>query len=188
MNIPAMTNPHLQTSGMNQPLHVSTPAPAVNPSFHFGHPSTAHSVRVSTFLGSSHDCSFEQFRYDVQCLINQGAAEGVILLAIKRAIKGQAQEIALHMGETPTVADILNRFEMMFGDVNPPHVLLAEFYAAEQRPGESITDWYARIEDIASRIIRKDSAVISPNNYDMIVNTQFWTKMRDDRITNALRH
>ena len=109
-------------------------------------------------------------------------------MAIKRSIKGQAQEIALHMGETATVADILKRFEMMFGDVNPPHVLLAQFYAAEQHPGESVTDWYARIEDIASKIIRKDSTVISPNNYDVIVNTQFWTKMQDDRIKSALRH
>ena len=184
----AVVNPPFSSSGVHPPLHTSTPSPAVNPSFHFGHPSTAHSVRVSTFSGSPNDCSFEQFRYDVQCLINQGAAEGVILLAIKRSIKGQAQEIALHMGETATVADILKRFEMMFGDVNPPHVLLAQFYAAEQHPGESVTDWYARIEDIASKIIRKDSTVISPNNYDVIVNTQFWTKMQDDRIKSALRH
>ena len=183
-----------QTPGYGQPQSYpvgqlqSTPHQLGQPSFHFGLPSTAHSVRVSTFSGSPHDCSFEQFRYDVQCLVNQGASEGIILLAIKRAIKGQAQEIALHMGETATVADILSRFEMMFGDVNPPHVLLAQFYAAEQKTGESITDWYSRIEDIASRIIRKDSTVISPNNYDVIVNTQFWTKMQDQRIKNALRH
>ena len=184
----------VQTSAYGHQQHYSgmqlqsTPNQVGQPSFHFGLPSTAHSVRVSTFSGSPHDCSFEQFRYDVQCLINQGAAEGIILLAIKRAIKGQAQEIALHMGETATVTDILNRFEMMFGDVNPPHVLLAQFYAAEQRQGENITDYYSRMEDIASRIIKKDSTVIRPNNYDVIVNTQFWTKMHDQRIKNALRH
>ena len=47
------------SSGVHPPLHTSTPSPAVNPSFHFGHPSTAHSVRVSTFSGSPNDCSFE---------------------------------------------------------------------------------------------------------------------------------
>ena len=124
----------------------------------------------------------------MQCLINQGAAEGVTLLAIKRSIKGASLGNCASHGGTATVADIFNHFEMMFGDVNPPHVLLAQFYAAEQCPGESVTDWYAQIEDIGSKIILKDSTVISPNNYDVIVNTQFWTKMRDDCIKNALRH
>ena len=55
------------------------------------------------------------------------------------------------MGEDATVSDILSRFEMMFGDVDPPHVLLAQFYSLEQMTGEGITDWYSRVEDLASR-------------------------------------
>ena len=106
---------------------------------------------------------------------------------IKRSIKGQAQEIVLHMGEDATVNDIITRYDMMFGDVNPPHVLLAQFYSASQTPGESITDWYARLEDIASKITRKDGNVISANNYDILVNTQFWTKMSDDKMKNAFK-
>ena len=30
--------------------------------------------------------------------------------------------------------------------------------------------------------------VISPNNHDILVNTQFWTKMCDEKMKNALRH
>ena len=48
--------------------------------------------------------------------------------------------------------------------------------------------WYARLEDLASRIIRKDASIITPNNYDVIVNTQFWTKMFNEQMKNALRH
>ena len=107
-----------------------------------------NNIRVSTFSGSSKDCSFEQFRYDVQCLVKRRCPEGMVLTAIKRSIKGQAQEIVLHMGEDATVNDIVTRFDMMFGDVNPPHVLLAQFYSPSQAPGESITDWCARLEDI----------------------------------------
>ena len=76
----------------------------------------------------------------------------------------------------------------MFGDVNPPHVLLAQFYAASQAPGESMTDWYSRLEDLASRITRKDTNVISPNNYNILINTQFWTKLYSEKIKDALRH
>ena len=42
--------------------------------------------------------------------------------------EGQAQEVVLHMGEDAPVSDILTRFEMMFGDLDPSHVLLAQFY------------------------------------------------------------
>ena len=92
------------------------------------------------------------------------------------------------MGEEATVADILSRYEMMFGDVDPPHVLLIQFYAAEQNVNESMTAWYARLENLASRIIKKDASIITPNNYDVIVNTQFWTKMSNEQMKNALRH
>ena len=66
----------------------------------------------------------------------------MVLTAIKRSIKGQAQEIVLHMGQDTTVADIINLYDMMFGDVNPPHVLLTQFYSAFQTPGESVTGMY----------------------------------------------
>ena len=107
---------------------VSTPHDHV---FHFGFPSSVNNIKVNSFSGTSKDSSFDQFRYDVQCLIRQGCPRGMILTSIKRSIKGQAQEIVLHMGESASVADILAQFEMMFGDVSPPHVLLSRFYAAE---------------------------------------------------------
>ena len=156
----------------------STPHP--EQSFQFGSFNTVNNIRVSTFSGSSKDCSFEQFCYDVQCLIKEGCPEGIVLKAIKRSIKGQAQEIVLYTGEDATVNDIVTCYGMMF--VNTPRVLLAQFYSSSHTPGESITDWYARLEDIASKIMRKDGNVISPNNYDILVNTQFWTKMCDDKI------
>ena len=159
-----------QLSGI-APLPASTPH--LDQTFHFGKSNTVHNIRVTTFSGSWKDCSFEQFRYDVQCLVNQGCPEEMVLTAMKRPIKGQAQETVLHMGKDATVSDILTRFEMMFGDVDSPHVLLAQFCSLEQMAGEGITDWYSRVEDLASRIIRKDATVISPHSYGIVVNTQF---------------
>ena len=169
-----------------QPVFTSSPQP--RQSFQFGSSNTINNIRVTTFSGTSKDCSYEQFRHDVHYLLKQGCPDVMVLNAIKRSIKGQAQEIVLHMGEDATVADILSRYEIMFGDVNPPHVLLAQFYAASQSPGESMTDWYSRLEDLATRITRKDNNVISPNNYDILVNTQFWTKLHNGQMRNALRH
>ena len=77
---------------------------------------------------------------------------------------------------------------MMFGDVDPPHILLAQFYAAEQKAEESITNWYTRLQDMASKVMKKDSTLINPNNYDVTVNTQFWTRLFDMNVKNALQH
>ena len=81
-------------------------------SFQFGNPNIS-SIRVSTFSGGSKDCSFEQFKYDVQSLFKQGCSEALVLTAIRRSIKDRAQEILLHMGEDVTVADLLSWYEMM---------------------------------------------------------------------------
>ena len=156
--------------------------------FHFGFLSLVNNIKVSTFSGTPKDSSFDQFIYDVQCLYSSRISKGMILTAIKRSIKGQAQEIVLHMGESASVTDILGRFKMMFGNVSPPHVLLARFYAAEQGDKESITEWYSRSEDLASKITRKDASVISPDNYDIVINIQFWTKLINQKSKDALRH
>ena len=194
---PKSSSPYHATSSLKQGVHAGqqlayspktwAPVQPQEPSFQFGS-SDVNSIRVSTFSDGPKDCSFEQFRYDIQSFIKQGCSEPLILTAIRRSIKDQTQEILLHMGEEATVVDILACHEMMFGDIDPPHVLLAQFYAAEQNVNESMTVWYARLEHFASRIIRKDASIITPNNYDVIVNTQFWTKMSNEQMKNVLRH
>ena len=116
--------------------------------------------------------------------MNQGCPERMILTAMK----GQAQEVVLHMGEDATVSHVLTRFEMMFWDLDPAHVLLAQFYNLEQTAGEGFTDWYSRVQDLVSQIIRKDATVIFPDNYGIDANTEFFTRLFDDNIKNALSH
>ena len=93
-----------RTPQLPQPCFTSTPQQGQ--SFQFGSSNTINNIRVSTFSGSSKECSYEQFRHDVQSLLKQGCPEIMVLNAIKRSIKGQAQEIVLHMGEDATVRDI----------------------------------------------------------------------------------
>ena len=55
-----------------QPVFTSSPHPHPGQSFQFGSSNTINNIRVSTFSGSSKDCSYEQFRQDVHCLLKQG--------------------------------------------------------------------------------------------------------------------
>ena len=95
--------------------------------------------------------------------------------------------MVLHMGQTAALKDVIQSFDMLYVDVNPPHILLAEFYAAEQRNEESVAEWYTQVEDLASRIHRKD-LTISSNKFHLRVNTQFWTKLQNANIKNVLHH
>ena len=74
---------------------------------------SAQQMRITTFFGTSKDSLYEQFRHEVKGYINQGIPEGLIL-------KGQAQEMVLHMGETVTLKDIIQPFDMLYEDVNTP--------------------------------------------------------------------
>ena len=87
------SSPNPTTSCMNmgpqQPIHTPNmwqQGVAPDQSFQFGHPNVS-SIRVSTFSGGPKDCSFEQFRYDVQSLLKQGCSEALVLTAIRRSIK-----------------------------------------------------------------------------------------------------
>ena len=57
-------------------------------------------------------------------------------MSVRRALKGQAQEMVLHMRETETLKNVTQQFDMLYGDVNPSQGLLAEFYAAAQVMGK----------------------------------------------------
>ena len=110
---PKSSSPYHATSSLKQGVHAGqqlaySPVQPQEPSFQFGS-SNVNSIRASTFSGGPKDCSFKKFRYDVQSLIKQVCSEALILTAIRRSIKDQAQEILLHMGEQATVADILAR-------------------------------------------------------------------------------
>ena len=98
--------------------------------------SAAQQMRISTFSGASKDSLYEQFRFEVKGYINQGIPKRLILMSVRRALKGQAQEMVLHMGETATLKDVIQRFDMLYGDVNPPQVLLAEFMLPHRGMGK----------------------------------------------------
>ena len=58
-------------------FHMGTPPKTVvstphDHTFHFEFPSSMNNIKVNTFSGTPKDSSFDQFIYDVQCLICQG--------------------------------------------------------------------------------------------------------------------
>lgn len=154
----------------------------------FVYPGNNHNTRISTFSGDDKECGYEQFKFDVAALQSQGTPEGNVILSIRRALKGVAQETLVHMGPGVSLYQIMQKFDIMFGDVNPLDVLLSKFYSASQRANESVMQWYTRLEDLAGRIRQKDPSKIPADEYQRIINTKFHAGLQNANIKNALRH
>ena len=85
-------------------------------------PEPTHVVppRIPTFSGddSKADISYDQWRYEVRCLLTEGShSEKLILQALRRSVRGTAAAVLLHMGEGATVETILKKFDVIFGNI-----------------------------------------------------------------------
>ena len=60
------------------------------------------------------------------------------------------------MGYGATIAEILDKFDSCYGNVDSKEHLLAKFYSSKQEEHEDVTKWSSRLEDIlASAVERK---------------------------------
>ena len=172
--------------GDNRGSFMQAPSQVIPPPAYNG---SAHHIRISNFSGVSGDlCRYDTLRYEIQCLINQGVPDSHILSAVRRCTKGVAQETLMHLSPTATLWEVITRFDMVFGDIQPVQVLLSEFYSATQKTGETIIVWYTRLEDMVRKIRTKDPNSISNDMYQLTLNNKFWSGLYSQNVRNALRH
>ena len=97
---------------------------------------------------------------------------------------GRAADALLAMGTDVRVQQILDKFDVRFGDVCPTDMTLEKFFTARQLPTESMSAWGCRLEDIVSRIRDPGSAASAHS----MSRTRYWTGIYSDKIRNALCH
>ena len=83
--------------------------------------------RLPNFSGDKKsDDDFDLWRYQVQCLIQEQYSEAVILLAIRRSLKGEAARVVMRLGSQANISDILNKFESIYGLVDKKQILMSK--------------------------------------------------------------
>ena len=149
-----------------------------------------HMPKISNFSGAADrkdEVPFDLWALEVRSLIDgQLYAPEVLTQAVRRSLRGQASRVLLHLGQRPTVADILGRLETIFGTVCTDASLLEQFYTEEQRDGEAATSWGSRLEDIVATL-RERGKVSSTSGNEMLRN-KFWTGLRSSKLKGATRH
>ncbi|KAH3864797.1 hypothetical protein DPMN_027823 [Dreissena polymorpha] len=79
----------------------------------------------------------------------------VVLQAIRKALKGQAKRIMLHLGTNASVEMIEMKLEDAFGNIASRDSILSYFFLAEQKETESIAEWGLRLEEMLLQARRK---------------------------------
>ena len=145
-------------TGVNQPATLQ--ASVISPH------NLLHIPTIPLFNGeeTKAQVNYDQWSFEVRCLQNSKLyTESTLLQGIRRSLRGTAADAFKHMGENVTVNAVLKRFEVRFGNVLSNDQLWEEFYTAHQKPGESITAWGTRIENLLDQLTLKgelDSSIV----------------------------
>ncbi|XP_055954536.1 uncharacterized protein LOC130013600 [Patella vulgata] len=131
--------------------------------------------KLSMFYGEpgKGEVSYDLWRYEVDCLISEGVYDNhVILLAIRRSLKGEAGKVIMRLGPHVDVKTVLAKLHSVYGTCEEAESLIGLFYSAKQYPSETVTDWACRLEDIFARVTREGSP--DPKESDETLRNVFW--------------
>ena len=161
-----------------EPAASVTPPPADPSTVQF--PSTvtiSHPPRLPIFSGDGKgEVTFDQWRYEVECLVSGNYSAEAIGLAIRRSLRGEAGRIPLRLGPTATTTTLLTKMESVYGQVDQREMILANFYSARQLDTEDVSNWGCRLEDLLNKAITKGQVKASDAN-DML-RAMFWSGLK----------
>lgn len=119
--------------------------------------------RLSIFFGEDGrgEVGYQTWKYEIECLrAEKKYPEDQILLAIRRAAKGEAANILRRLKVQASISDILRKFDSTFGDIDSPELIMKKFYAVEQKPTESLVNYAARVEELFSQAVEVNALTV----------------------------
>jgi len=122
--------------------------------------------RISLFYGEQGkgEVNYRTWRYEVNCLIKEKMySKDSLLLGIRRSLRGEAAAMAMRLGESASVGDVLDTFHAAFGNTETPESILKKFHGCVQEKGEPVVRYAARLEELFSMAIELGALSRSQN-------------------------
>ncbi|KAL8603126.1 hypothetical protein ACOMHN_059298 [Nucella lapillus] len=94
-----------------------------------------HLPRLSIFSGTSTkegEATFDLWHYEVKCLERSQYTEATILEAVRRSLRGEAARVAMRLGPSTTLNQLVAKFSSIFRSVLDDEDVLVAFYSAQQ--------------------------------------------------------
>ena len=110
------------------------------------------------------DISYDQWRYEVDCLIKEKYADSIIAQSIRNSLRGNAAKVIMRLGPEASVKDILEKMESIFGSIERGESVMQEFYSATQGLSEDSMTWSCRLEEIYRKAVVKGVATRDEQN------------------------
>ena len=133
------------------------------------------------------DVSFEVWKFELNCLINESVyPNSHILQAVRKSLRGRARDILLTISQTTSPTDILNKLEGIYGNVSSKEVLMQQFYMESQREDETVADYSIRIENLLRRATQ--GTEIDDNLQNERLCSKLWNGLRDPLLKNSSRY
>ena len=116
-------------------------------------------TKLPSFSGDSlkGDISYRQWRYHVQCFIQEGLNETAIMQAIRLSLRGTASEMLIYMSQSAskpiTSGQIITKFDAVFGNALKVGQLYQQFYTAKQGKDESVVTWSLRLQKLYNTLL-----------------------------------
>lgn len=119
--------------------------------------------------------------------MRDGAVHDDLLLQnVRNSLKGEANRVAMHLGEEATLEDIMLKLEKVYGTVDSGTTLLQQFYNCRQEETESIGAYGCRLEDVLNRAIVRGA--VARKQSDEMLRSKLWSGLNDERVRNATRY
>lgn len=135
--------------------------------------------------GKGNEVSYTQWKYAVKGLQGQHA-DSAVLQAIRQSVRGRGFDALYTLGDSPTLTQVISKFDTLFGKTLSQSEAMKELYGAEQKESESITTWSCRLEGLMIDAINCDA--IQVDKRVETLRKQFWNGLCNSEVKNALRH
>jgi hypothetical protein len=133
------------------------------------------------------EVSYNLWKYELKCLIDdQAVSTSSVWQGVRRSVKGLAAEVVMHLGESATLKDLLDKFDVLFGNMKTGQQMLQELFNSSQGSKESLTAWGCRLEEMVNSVRQEGS--FTADTAQEVLRSRFWTGLSSERIKEALRN
>ena len=186
----------------SSPVDTSSPAPKVTPQTarpklaDYLNKSHANSLNTSQFQTQKFDTPklpnfsgdqppmkgdeiYSVWRFETRCLSSEHFPEHVSLQVIRKSLRGTARRALISLGEAATLDEVLEKLDMLFGNVATNESVMQSFYNENQKPSENVTSYGCRLEALLQVAVENGHVNQIARN-DML-RSKFWTGLRDEK-------
>jgi hypothetical protein len=96
----------------------------------------------------SGNATYELWRQDVKCLMEQSYDRDAILNAVRKSSRGEEGMVGMRLDLDANIDDVIRKLDSIYGSVDKKEILLPEFYGSRQQNDENVSHWSCRLEGI----------------------------------------